>query len=75
MSSSRPRDFQRSEAKVKIEVRGERAGLYVHEQDQPTLIVNKDGCAGKSAVALWIDRGTVVTSKLWVETLSKHNSK
>src|SRR5262249_35728307 len=26
--------------KVKIEVRGERARLYVHDQEQPTLIVN-----------------------------------
>jgi hypothetical protein len=40
--------------RVKIEVRGERARLYVHDQEQPTLIVNdlKTGAAGKGAVAL-----------------------
>jgi hypothetical protein len=47
--------------KVKIDVRGERARLYVHGQEQPTLIVNdlKTGTQGKGAVGLWIDRGTV----------------
>jgi hypothetical protein len=42
-------------------VRGERARLYVHGQEQPTLIVNdvKTGAQGKGAVALWLDRGTV----------------
>jgi hypothetical protein len=47
--------------KVKIEVRGERARLYVHGQEQPTLIVNdvKSGPSGKGAVALWLDRGTI----------------
>jgi len=47
--------------KVKIEVRGDRARLYVHGQEQPTLIVNdvKTGAQGKGAVALWLDRGTV----------------
>jgi hypothetical protein len=47
--------------KIKIEVRGERARLYVHGQGQPTLIVNdlKSGAEGKGAVALWIDQGTV----------------
>jgi hypothetical protein len=47
--------------KVKIEVRGERARLYVHGQEQATLIVNdlKTGAQGKGAVALWLDRGTV----------------
>jgi hypothetical protein len=46
---------------VKIEVRGERARLYVHDQPHPTLIVNdvKSGAAGKGGVALWIDNGTV----------------
>jgi hypothetical protein len=40
---------------IKIEVRGERARLYVHDQEQPTLIVNdlKTGAQGKGAVALW----------------------
>ena len=46
--------------KVKIEVRGEQARLYVHGQDQPTLIVNdvKSGANAKGAIALWIDNGT-----------------
>lgn len=47
--------------KIKIEVRGDRARLYVHDQPQPALIVNdvKTGAQRKGAVALWIDRGTV----------------
>jgi len=47
--------------KIKIEVRGERARLYVHDQEQPTLIVNdvKSGAQGKGAVALWLGPGTV----------------
>jgi hypothetical protein len=47
--------------RVKIEVRGERARLYVHDQQQPTLIVNdlKTGAQGTGAIALWIDRGSV----------------
>ena len=47
--------------KIKIEVRGERARLYVHGQEQPTLVVNdlKTGAQGKGAVALWLDRGTL----------------
>jgi hypothetical protein len=47
--------------KIKIEVRGERARLYVHGQEQPTLIVNdlKSGTQGKGGIALWIDIGTV----------------
>ena len=47
--------------KVKIEVRGEQARLFVHDMKQPTLIVNdvKSGANGKGAVALWIDVGTV----------------
>jgi hypothetical protein len=47
--------------KIKIEVRGERARLYVHDHEQPTLIVNdvKSGANGKGAVALWIGPGTV----------------
>lgn len=46
---------------VKIEVRGDRARLYVHNNEQPTLIVNdvKTGAAGKGSVALWIGPGTV----------------
>ena len=47
--------------KLKIDVRGERARLYVHGQEQPTLIVNdlKTGAQGKGGVALFLDRGTV----------------
>jgi hypothetical protein len=47
--------------KIKIEVRGERARLYVHGHEQPTLIVNdlKSGAGGKGAVALWVGPGAV----------------
>jgi hypothetical protein len=47
--------------RVKIDVRGESARLYVHGQEQPTLIVNdlKSGAQGKGGVALSIDRSTV----------------
>jgi hypothetical protein len=47
--------------RVRIEVRGDRARLYVHGQAQPTLIVNdvKSGASGRGGVALWIDPSTV----------------
>jgi hypothetical protein len=47
--------------KIKIEVRGGRARLYVHDQPQPTLIVNdvKSGANRTGTVALWIGPGTV----------------
>jgi hypothetical protein len=47
--------------KVKIEVRGDKARLYVHDQEQPTLVVNdvKSGAQGSGAVALWLGPGTV----------------
>jgi 3-keto-disaccharide hydrolase len=47
--------------KIKIEVRGARARLYVHGKEQPTLIVNdvKSGAQGKGTVALWLGPGTV----------------
>jgi hypothetical protein len=47
--------------KVKIEVQGEKARLYVHDNRQPTLIVNdvKSGPNTKGAVALWLGPGTV----------------
>jgi hypothetical protein len=47
--------------KIRIEIRGERARLYVHDQEQPTLIVNdlKSGPSGKGAIALSSDRSTV----------------
>jgi len=46
---------------IKIDVRGERARLYVHRQEQPTLIVNdlKSGAQRSGKVALWINYGTV----------------
>ena len=47
--------------RVKIEVRGQRAWLYLHDMEQPTLIVNdlKSGAHAKGAVALWIGPGTI----------------
>lgn len=47
--------------RIRIEVSGERARLYVHDQKQPTLIVNdvKSGAHAKGGVALWIEAGTV----------------
>jgi hypothetical protein len=46
--------------KVKVEVRGEKARLYVNGVQQPTLLVNdlKQGLS-KGAIALWIGTGTV----------------
>jgi hypothetical protein len=47
--------------KVKIEVNGVRARLYVHDQPQPVLIVNdvKTGAQAKGAVGLWVGSGTI----------------
>ena len=47
--------------KIRIEVRGDRARLYVHGQEQPTLIINdvKSGASGKGSVALWLEPTTV----------------
>jgi hypothetical protein len=47
--------------RIRIEVRGDRARLYVHGQEQATLIVNdvKSGASAKGSVALWIGPGTV----------------
>ena len=47
--------------RIKIDVQGARARLFVHGQEQPTLVVNdlKSGAQAKGAIALWIDRGTV----------------
>jgi hypothetical protein len=47
--------------KLRIEVRGEQARLFVHGQQQPTLIVRdlKTGAQGKGSIGLWIDQGTV----------------
>ena len=47
--------------RIRIEVNGDRARLFVHGQEQPTLIVNdvKTGAQARGAIALWIDAGTV----------------
>jgi hypothetical protein len=47
--------------KIRIEVNGAQARLYVHDQPQPALIVNdvKSGANAKGAIALWIGPGTV----------------
>ena len=47
--------------RIRIEIRGDRARLYVHEGQQPTLIVNdlKSGARGKGGIALFVDIGTV----------------
>jgi hypothetical protein len=47
--------------KIRIEVRGDHARLYVHDSEQPTLIVNdvKSGPKAKGAVALWLGPGTI----------------
>lgn len=47
--------------KVKIVVEGEKARLYVHGNEQPSLIINdvKSGVGGKGGVALWFEGSTV----------------
>ena len=47
--------------RVRIDVRGDRARLFVHGQEQATLVVNdvKSGASAKGLVALWIGPGTV----------------
>ncbi len=52
--------------KIRIEVQGEKARLFVHGQSQPTLIVNdlKTGANGRGAIALWINPGTVAHFRL-----------
>jgi hypothetical protein len=47
--------------KVRIEVNGGRARLFVHGAEQPALVVNdvKSGPAAKGAIALWIGPGTI----------------
>jgi len=46
--------------KVKIEVRGEQARLYVNGVEQPTMLVNDlKQKQSKGAIALWIGPGTV----------------
>jgi len=48
-------------AKIKVEVRGEQARLYVHDNEQPTLIIKdvKSGTNGHGGLALWLEPGTV----------------
>jgi hypothetical protein len=47
--------------RMRIEVRGTTARLFVHGQSQPTLIIDdvKSGPGGRGALALWIGPGTV----------------
>ena len=47
--------------KVRIEVQGDKAKLFVHGQPQPTLVINdvKSGARGRGKIALWIEAGTV----------------
>jgi hypothetical protein len=47
--------------KVRIEVRGDHARLFINDQPQPVLIVNdvKSGASAKGGVALWIGSGTI----------------
>ena len=47
--------------KIKIVVDGEKARLYAHGNDQPSLIVNdlKSGADGKGALALWFEGSTI----------------
>jgi hypothetical protein len=47
--------------RVRIEARGDRARLFVHDNPQPVLIVNdvKSGGTARGGVALWIGPGTV----------------
>lgn len=47
--------------KVRIEVRGDHARLFVNDATQPTLLVNdvKSGANARGSVALWIGPGTI----------------
>ena len=46
--------------KLKIEVRGEKAKLYLNGNSQPVLVVNdlKHGADGSGGIGLWVDVGT-----------------
>lgn len=46
--------------KIKIEVKGEKAKLYLNENSQPALIVNdlKRGAESSGGIGLWVDIGT-----------------
>jgi hypothetical protein len=58
--------------KLRIEVRGDKARLFVNGAEQPTLIVNdvKSGPAAKGAVALWLGPGTVAHFRSLTITLA-----
>jgi hypothetical protein len=47
--------------RVRIEVEGQEARLFVHGASQPTLVVHdlKSGASARGSVALWIDTGTI----------------
>jgi hypothetical protein len=47
--------------KIRVEVEGARARLFVHDNPQPTLIVNdvRSGPNASGGVALWLEPGTV----------------
>jgi hypothetical protein len=47
--------------RIKVEVRGDKARLYVNDNPQPALIVNdvESGANARGAVALWIGPGTI----------------
>jgi hypothetical protein len=60
--------------KIKIEVRGEQARLYVHDSEQPVLIVKdvKSGANGHGGIALWLEPGTIAHFRnLTVEAWTK----
>ena len=46
--------------KIKIEVKGEKAKLYLNGNRQPVLVVNdlKHGADGSGGIGLWVDVGT-----------------
>jgi hypothetical protein len=52
--------------RIRIEVQGEKARLFVHGQSQPTLIVNdlKTGADTRGRIALWVNPGTVAHFRL-----------
>jgi hypothetical protein len=60
--------------RIKIEVRGEQARLFVHGNQQPALIVKdvKSGANGHGGVALWLEPGTVAHFRnLTVEAVTR----
>jgi hypothetical protein len=61
---------------IRIDVRGDRARLYVHGQEQPTLIVNdlKSGVQRTGKVALWINYGTVAHFRNLTVTPDAHGA-